>query len=401
MERATSSTGRFAAQVIQESQVDPPPRSPADDRAEVIALLESGDPGSMAEGARALGRDLANRRHGPVSEIRRHLEALAASPDAFVRGASVMLEHVASAFTVAGAEVEELTPLVRAVNLRAGWKKVLLAMSDGATRPKELTLRTQLSGGRISHILTGLERAALVERPAGALDGRERPCRLSPLGYRVLVDLERGPAAVAIDLDAAVTAATHMLAKLYARGRASRAVLEETLAEHLEPDAVARVAETALAAARNAGLAVISGDEAVTMAELHLQDILNDALEHAYDDAGAAIPILDLARAKAPPGGVVVVRSELHRLRWDIVIAKRELHDLRLVASADWMTGEVDRIVDPQRPFVLVYDSPPLIWSERAVDSPARALLGRAQGVYCYAVQGTHLPEGVQGLEVA
>lgn len=398
MERATSSTGRFATQVVDEPVADPPS---ADDRSEVIALLESADPTSMAEAARALGRDLANRRHGPVEQIRRHLDGLIHAADPFVRGAGLMLEHVASAFTVAGAEVDELTPLVRAINLRAGWKRALLAMADGAARPKELAARIQLSPGRISHILVGLERAGLVERPAGSLDGRERPCRLSPLGYRVLVDLERGPAAVAIDLDAAVTAATHMLAKLYARGRASRAVLEETLAEHLEPDAVARVAETALNAARNAGLAVISGDEAVTMAELHLQDILNDALEHAYDDDGPAIPVIDLARAKAPADGVVVVRSELHRLRWDIVIAKRELHDLRLVASADWMTGEVERIVDRQRPFVMVYDSPPLIWSERAVDSPARALLGRAQQVYCYAVPGTRLPEGVLELEVA
>lgn len=401
MERAASRTGRLATQDHDEPAIDRRADPPADDRTEVIALLASGDPGAMAEGARALGRDLANRRHKPVEAIRRQLDGLIRSEDPFTRGAGLMLEHVASAFTVAGAEADELAPLVRAVNLRAGWKKVMLAMVDGATRPKELAARAQLSAGRISHILAGLERAGLVERPAGSLDGRERPCRLSPLGYRVLVDLERGPAAVAIDLDAAVTAATHMLAKLYARGRASRAVLEDALAEHLEPDAVARVADTALAAARNAGLAVISADEAVTVAELHLQDILNDALEHAYDAPGPTIPVIDLARSKAPPDGLVVVRSELHRLRWDIVIARRELRDLRLVASADWMTGEVDRIVDHHRPFVMVYDSPPLIWSERAIDSPARSLLGRAQEVYCYAVPGTRLPEGVQGIEVA
>ena len=401
MERATSRTGRFPAQVPDSSNDGRPDRPPADDRSEVIALLSSNDPQGMAEGARALGRDLANRRHGPVADIRRHLDGLTRAADPFVRGVGLALEHVASAFTVAGAEVDELTPLVRAVNLRAGWKKVMLALADGVIRPKEVAIRTQVSPGRISHVLGGLERAGLVERPAGALDGRERPCRLSPLGYRVLIDLERGPAAVAIDLDAAVTAATHMLAKLFARGRASRAVLEDALAEHLEPDAVARVADTALSAARNAGLAVISGDEAVTMAELHLQDILNDALEHAYDDDSPLIPIIDLARAKAPADGVVVVRSELHRLRWDIVIARRELHDLKLVASADWMTGEVDRIVDHHRPFVMVYDSPPLAWSERALDSPARSLLGRAQEVFCYAVQGTRLPDGVQELEVA
>ena len=400
MERAASRTGRFPA-LASAARAEARPPSVADDRSEVIALLASGEPQAMAEGARALGRDLASRRHGPVDEIRRHLAGLATSADPFTRGAAAMLEQVASAFTVAGAEVDELTPLVRAVNLRAGWRKVLLALVDGATRPKELALKSQLSPGRISHILAGLERAALVERPAGAVDGRERPVRLAPLGHRVLVDLDRGPAAVAIDLDTAVTAATHMLAKLCARGRASRAVLEEALAEHLEPDAVARVADTALAAARNAGLAVISADEAVTMAELHLQDILNDALEHAYDDASPAIPVIDLARATAPVDGVVVVRSELHRLRWDIVIAKRELRDLRLVASADWMTGEVERIVERDVPFVMVYDSPPLAWSERAVDSQARSLLGRAREVYCYAVPGTRLPEGVRELEVA
>lgn len=402
MERATSSTGRFAAQQVVHEE--PPPARPeraADDRAEVIALLASADPQAMAEAARALGRDLANRRHAAVEQVRRHLDGMARSEDPLVRGVGLALEHVASAFTVAGAEHDELAPLVRAVNLRAGWKKILQAMTDGATRPKELALRAQLSPGRVSHLLAGLERAGLVERPDGALDGRERPCRLSPLGYRVLVDVDRGPPAAAIDLDAAVSAATHMLARLCARGRASRATLEETLAEHLEPEAVARVADTALAAARNAGLAVISADQAVTLAELHLQGILDDALEHAYDDAGASMPIIDLARATAPADGVVVVRSELHRLRWDIVIARRGLHELRLVASADWMTGEIDRIVDHNRPFALVYDSPPLAWSERALDSPARALLARAQEVYCYAVPGTRLPDGVHELRVA
>lgn len=406
MERASSSTGRFAAhQVVHED----PPDADADarrerasgDRSEVIALLQSGDARAMAEAARALGRDLANRRHASVEQVRRHLDGMARADDPLIRGVGLALEHVASAFTVAGAEADELGPLVRTVNLRAGWKKCLLAMVDGATRPKELAHRAQLSPGRVSHILGGLERAGLVERPAGSLDGRERPCRLSPLGYRLLVDLERGPAPVAIDLDAAVSAATHMLAKLCARGRASRATLEETLAEHLEPEAVARVADTALAAARNAGLAVISPDDAVTLAELHLQGILEDALEHAYEADGPEIPVIDLARARAPADGVVVVRSELHRLRWDIVIAKRELHELRLLSAADWMTGEVDRIVDHHRPFVMVYDSPPLIWSERALDSPARALHARAQEVCCYAVTGTRLPEGVQELQVA
>lgn len=404
MERATSRTGRLLAQPSTGDLVEPdarPGAPPADDRSEVIELLLSGDPQAMAEAARALGRDLANRRQGPVDAIRRVLVEQAGAADPFVRGAALVLEHVASAFTVAGAEADELGPLARAVNLRAGWKKVMVALADGATRPKELAMRTSLSPGRVSHILAGLEKAALVERPSGALDGREKPCRLSPLGHRVLVDLDRAPASVAVDLDAAVNAATHMLAKLCARGRASRAVLEEALAEHLEPEAVARVADTALAAARNAGLAVFSADEAVTMAELHLQDVLNDALEHAYDAEGPAIPVIDLARAKAPADGVVVVRSELHRLRWDIVIAKRELRELRLVSSADYLTGEVDRIVDRHRPFVMVYDSPPLAWSERALDSPARALLGSAQDVYCYAVPGTRLPDGVRGLEVA
>jgi DNA-binding MarR family transcriptional regulator len=410
MERATSSTGRFAAHATQAVADDPPDASAdragvdepaADDRSEVIALLQSGDARAMAEAARALGRDLANRRHGAVEQVRRHLDGMARSDDPVARAFGLALEHVASAFTVAGAEADELAPLVRAVNLRAGWKKIIQAMTAGATRPKELALRTQLSAGRVSHLLAGLERAGLVERPHGSLDGRERPCRLSPLGYRVIVDVDRSAAPAAIDLDAAVSAATHMLARLCARGRASRAMLEEALAEHLEPEAVARVADAALAAARNAGLVIVSGDDAVTLAELHLQDVLDDALEHAYDDDGATIPIVDLARALAPADGVAIVRSELHRLRWDLVIARRELRELRLVTTADWLTGEVERIVEPHRPFVLVYDSPPLAWSERAVESPARALLGRAQEVYCYAVAGTSLPDGVQALQVA
>jgi hypothetical protein len=221
------------------------------------------------------------------------------------------------------------------------------------------------------------------------------------MGHRVLADVDRGPSPVAVDLDAAVVATTYMLAKLCARGRASRSALEDALAEHLERRAVPQIADTVLRAARNAGLAVVSADEAVTLAEVHLQDILNDALEHAFNDDSPMIPVIDLARAQVPAGGLVVVRSELRRQRWDLVIAKRRLDDLRLVASADWLTGEIDRIVDRDRPYVMVYDSPPLVRAERTTDSPERRLLGDADQVFCYAVTGTMLPEGVKPLELA
>ncbi len=373
-----------------------------DDRSDLISLLTSTDPADLAEASRALGRDLANHRHQAVDQVRRHLDGMLHGDAApFVRGVALALEHVASAFAVAETEVAELAPLVRSVQLRAGWKKVLLALADGALRPSELAARTAVSRGRVSHVLAGLERVSLVERSRVDGDGRERMCRLSPLGHRVLTDVDRGPSPVAVDLDAAVVATTYMLAKLCARGRASRSALEDALAEHLERGAVPQIADTILRAARNAGLAVVSADFAVTLAEVHLQDILNDALEHAFDDDGPLIPVIDLARAQAPAGGLVVVRSELRRQRWDLVIAKRRLDDLRLVASADWLTGEVDRIVDRDRPYVIVYDSPPLVRSERAGDSPARQLLGDATGVFCYAVTGTTLPEGVTPLELA
>jgi hypothetical protein len=193
---------------------------------------------------------------------------------------------------------------------------------------------------------------------------------------------------------------TYMLAKLVARGRSSRAALEDAMAEHLERPAVARVVDTALRAARNAGL-VVDGDHGVTLAELHLRDVLGDALERAIDPLAPAVPVIELARAQAPRDGVVVVRSERHRQRWDIVIARRRLDDLRLLASADWLTGEAERIIERDRPFVLVYDSPPLVRAERLNESPGRALLGRAADVYCYRVPGTTLPEGVKALEVA
>jgi hypothetical protein len=164
---------------------------------------------------------------------------------------------------------------------------------------------------------------------------------------------------------------------------------------------VARVADAALRAARNAGLAVMTDGQAVTLAELHLRDVLGDALEHALDPEGPAVPVIDLAREHVPHGGIAIVRSESHRQRWDIAIARRRLDDLRLLASADWLTGEADRIVERGRRFVLVYDSPPLARAERASESPARALLRGAEQVYCYSVPGTVLPEGVKALEVA
>lgn len=372
------------------------------DRSEIAHLLTSVDPDDLAEAARAFGRDLARRRHGEVGQVRRQLEDLArGDANPFVRGVALALENVASAFAAAEGEVDELAPLVRSVELRAGWKKVLLALADGALRASDIAERAGVSRGRVSHVAAGLERVGLLERSRVEGDGRERLCRLSPLGRQVIADLDRGPDPVAVDLDAAVVATTYMLAKLCARGRASRSALEDALAEHLDRRAVPQIADTVLRASRNAGLAVVSADEAVTLAEVHLQDILNDALEHAFDDEGPAMPVIDLARAQVPPGGVVLVRSELRRQRWDLVIAKRRLDDLRLVASADWFTGEIDRIVDRARPYVMVYDSPPLVRAERVTDSPARRLLGGAEHVFCYAVTGTVLPEGVNPLELA
>ena len=108
-----------------------------------------------------------------------------------------------------------------------------------------------------------------------------------------------------------------------------------------------------------------------------------------------------IGQATRPPRRYQPVRSELRRQRWDLVIAKRRLDDLRLVSSADWLTGEIDRIVDRARPYVMVYDSPPLVRAERTTDSPARGLLGDASRVFCYAVTGTTLPEGVTPLELA
>ncbi|MBL8627909.1 MAG: hypothetical protein JNK64_41875 [Myxococcales bacterium] len=369
-------------------------------RDEVLELLSSSDPTDLAEAARAIGRDLAHHRTAEVDEVRRHLEQ--SSGDAFAQGFALAVEHIASSFAVAGAEADELAPLTRAIALRAGWRKVLTALAGGAARPSELALATALSRSRISHVLAGLERAALIERPRVEPpgDGRERPCRLTPLGYRALSEGARAPVVAGADLDAGVVATTYLLAKLLGRGRASKAALEDALAEHLDRAAIPRVIDTALRAARNAGLAVVGPDQAVTMAELHLQDVVADALADALADDRPAIPVIDLARARAPQGGLVVVRSELMRSRWDIAIARRGLDDLRLIASADWLTGEVDQIAPRDRPFAMVYDSPSLARSERGSEH-ARALLHRADSVHCYAVAGTVLPDGIAAIEVA
>ena len=370
-------------------------------RDDVLELLSSGDADDLAEAARAIGRDLAHRRTDAVDEVRRHLELQPGTSER-AQGFALAVEHIASSFAVADVEAEELAPLTRAIALRAGWRKVLTALADGAARPSEIALRAGLSRSRVSHVLAGLERADLIERPRAEPpgDGRERPCRLSPLGYRALADGERTPAVTGADLDAGVVATTYLLAKLLGRGRASKAALEDALVEHLDRAAIPRVVETALRAAKNAGLAVVGPDQAVTLAELHLQDVVADALADALADDSPAIPVIDLARACAPIGGLVVVRSELMRSRWDIAIAKRSLSDIRLIASADWLTGEVDRIAPRDRRFAMVYDSPSLARSERTSEH-ARALLHRADSVHCYAVAGTILPDGIAAIEVA
>lgn len=384
---------------MQEHAVHPPNHTPAPTD-QLIELLTSGSEEDLAEAAWMLGGELASRRHETVAAVRRYLEGAAGHAPPFVRGFVLAIEQLTSGHAAAEPEADELAPIARAVHLRAGWKKVLEALAPGPMRPSEIAVTATLSRGRVSHVLAALERAGLVERTRSEGDGRERWAGLSPLGGVVLGELAHARSSVAIDLDAAVVATTYMLAKLLARGRASRAALEDALAEHLERPAVARVADAALRAARNAGLAVVTDNQAVTLAEVHLRDVLGDALEHALDPEGPAVPVIDLARERAPRGGFAVVRSESHRQRWDIAIARRRLDDLRLLSSADWLTGEADRIVERDRPFVLVYDSPPLARAERASESPARALLGRAEEVYCYSVPGTVLPDGVKALEV-
>lgn len=380
----------------------PTPPNPTEQILSLLSAAEStGDEKDLAEVAWVLGGELASRRSGPVGAVRRHLQEVMKTAPPLVRGFALAIEHLTSGHAAAEPAAAEIGPIVRAVHLRAGWRKVIEALGAGPMRPSEIALAGGLSRGRVSHVLAALERAGLVERTRSEGDARERWAGLSPLGGVVLDELAHGRGDVAIDLDAAVVATTYMLAKLLSRGRASRASLEDALAEHLERPAVARIADTALRAARNAGLAVINDDQAVTLAELHLRDVLGDALELALDPEGPAIPVIDLARAHVPRGGLVVVRSEGHRQRWDIVIARRRFDDLRLLASADWLTGEAERIVERGRPFVLVYDSPPLARAERASESPARALLGRAESVFCYRVPGTTLPEGVKALEVA
>jgi DNA-binding MarR family transcriptional regulator len=378
-----------------------PPPDPADQILELLNEAErSGDEQALAEVAWVLGGELASRRNGPVAAVRRHLAAVSATAPPLLRGFALAVERMASGHLAAEPAANELAPIVRAVHLRAGWRKVLEGLATGPLRPSEIAGTSGLSRGRVSHVLAALDRAGLIERTRSEGDGRERWAGLTPMGGVVLDELAHGRGDVAIDLDAAVVATTYMLAKLVARGRSSRAALEDALAEHLERPAVARIADTALRAARNAGL-VVDGDQGVTLAELHLRDVLGDALEHALDPQVAAVPVIELARAQAPRDGVVVVRSERHRQRWDIVIARRRLDDLRLLASADWLTGEAERIVERGRPFVLVYDSPPLARAERITESPTRALLGRAEQVYCYRVPGTTLPDGVKALEVA
>ncbi len=378
-----------------------PPPDPADQILELLTEAErSGDEQALAEVAWVLGGELASRRHAPVGAVRRHLAAVIATAPPLLRGFALAVERMASGHLAAEPAANELAPIVRAVHLRTGWRKVLEALSTGPMRPSEIALASALSRGRISHVLQQLDRAGLIERTRSDGDGRERWAGLTPLGGVVLDELAHGRGDVAIDIDAAVAATTYMLAKLVSRGRSSRAALEDAMAEHLERPAVGRVVDTALRAARNAGL-VVDGDHGVTLAELHLRDVLGDALERAIDPHAPAVPVIELARAQAPRDGVVVVRSERHRQRWDIVIARRRLADLRLLASADWLTGEAERIIERDRPFVLVYDSPPLVRAERLHESPGRALLGRAADVYCYRVPGTTLPEGVKALEVA
>src|SRR5687768_14599106 len=109
--------------------------NPADQLIELLAsAATTGDEKELAEAAWVLGGELAGGRHGAVAAVRRYLLDAGGAAPPLLRGFALAIEHLASGYSAAEPEAAELAPIVRAVHLRAGWRKVLETLSSGPMR---------------------------------------------------------------------------------------------------------------------------------------------------------------------------------------------------------------------------------------------------------------------------
>src|SRR5688572_1035742 len=250
-------------------------------------LLESGDLPKRHAAARDLGRNFAAHRSGDwILKTRRIASRLqkVASTD-YERGFFEALELVATGFDrqVTDARVDE-SEIVR-IRTRAHWLPALRTLEAGAQRPSDLAERLGISKSHATKLIDDLEEAELVTR---AVEGKERPCSLTPRAHLLL---EKLPEEKLPTLEEVVPAIVDCMGSMSREHRVGRSRFLTRIQHVLGAKAAPRVLEVFARSLQEHRLGFLDEDDALVATEMALQTRLAHYLSLAC--AGKPSPLVD------------------------------------------------------------------------------------------------------------
>jgi orotate phosphoribosyltransferase len=343
--------------------------------------LSSGDLARAGAVARDLGRHLAARSEGGwLLPFRRLVARLGPSRTSeYERGFLEALELVATGFErqIDDAAADETEVLQ--LRSRPNWIAALRHISQGTVRPIDLARRLDVSPSRITKLVDELEEARLVTQ---MMEGKERPCRLTPRARVLLGKLpppDGDDALVAKAVAEVVPAVVSCMGALARDRRVGRARLLETMGSALtvSRSTILALLDTAL---RDTSWAVLDKDDAWVATDAELLTRLQQHLALACQ--GRRGPIFERL-AKLSERSDVVLRVGGSFLEWDTAVSElTRIHVLRegdlRYAEPRSLSGEVQ----------VVYESPSLLaadrrhrWMEQVIDRAiGRYVLGVANG---------------------
>jgi DNA-binding transcriptional ArsR family regulator len=347
--------------------------------------LQSGDAAQLGSVARDLGRHLAAHPGGDwLVEFRRVAARARAAASSRDHGFLDALELVATGFQRQLDDAQANEAELRQLTSRAGWVAVLRQIGKGVVRPSDLARHLKVSPSRITKLLHELDDAQLVTQ---TVEGKERPCRLSP---RARVLLRRLPPDTDRADGADATAVAHAMAEVVPAvvacmellGR-DRRVGGDRLRETMQASVTAGRGSSVMAllgsAFTDSSWACLDQDGAWVATEPELQARLQQHLSLACQgQAGTVITRL----AELSEHNDLVLRVGGSLLEWEPAVSGL---DRITVLREDDLT-----YATPPSPGArIVYESPALLASDRR-RGVLDAQIEGANGRYCFGV--THGP---------
>jgi DNA-binding MarR family transcriptional regulator len=350
---------------------------------------------------RHVGRDVAHElprnRLDLLSDFRARVAALPAEGvDRFALGYRHALLDLVAGYEAAVEPEVEAEHAARVAG-RLGLRRVLLALAEGPARPSELADRLGIDKSAVSRALKELRAADLAEMPgAEGDDGRSRVHRLTLKGEAVARRLQPE---LPPELRAVVRLSLSFFVRLVAEGRVSRQFLDTNVDQLIGPTGLdgARVGELLLAECRQWGL-VLDDPAGWSRPDLASESAISQALQRAIDTAEEPSFYRRL-RQGAPDGSGLIVRSGQVN-RWNVFwsVAGRSFPDFRALAGGELHPKLIEV---PERPFVLLYESVPLLNDDR-LHHPSQGELERAaiQRVCLVSSEREAVPAGYAALPV-